>query len=86
MSKLTIIAIFAFLALSTYVQAQDNEEAVVDLTEANFANYVNKDNADQKWLIMFFAPWCGHCKRAKPAFAEYAAKVQGKVNVGKVDW
>jgi len=36
-------------------------------------------------LVMFWAPWCGHCQRLMPVFAELASEFSGSVKFVKVD-
>jgi len=48
---------------------EDTESEVVHLTGDTFKTIKKK-----KWsLIMFYAPWCGHCKKAKPEYTRAAA-------------
>lgn len=56
---------------------------VIELTESNFDKQVlqSKDH----WMVEFFAPWCGHCKKLAPVWAEVATELKGKVKVGAVD-
>ena len=34
-------------------------------------------NSSEPTLIFFHAPWCGHCKRAKPEFEKLMKKISG---------
>ena len=47
---------------------------VVELTGDNFKELVMQDGIG--WLVMFFAPWCGHCKSAIPELNEAAAAMK----------
>lgn len=56
---------------------------VVELTDSIF----DKEVLDSKdmWLVEFYAPWCGHCKKLEPEWASAATSLKGKVKLGAVD-
>jgi len=39
----------------------------------------------QPWLIDFYTPWCGHCKRFAPVYEQVAMAIPDGIRVGKVD-
>lgn len=55
---------------------------VAPLTTSNFSSVTG--NPESLWLVKFYAPWCGHCKRLAPILDEVADEVEG-VTIGKVD-
>ena len=56
---------------------------VVVLTESNFEKEVL--SSDDLWLVEFYAPWCGHCKKLAPEWSQAATELKGSVKLGKVD-
>jgi len=77
--KLSALSIFSFLkdpkSDGPWVE-EDSAKDVVHLSNEKQLNTLLKKN--KPTLIMFYAPWCGHCKRFKPAFSEVASDVKGK--------
>ncbi|NXL66684.1 PDIA2 isomerase, partial [Chordeiles acutipennis] len=63
----------------------EEEDDVLVLHKNNFARALSEH---QLLLVEFYAPWCGHCRRLAPAFAQAAAVLKNESNLarlGKVD-
>jgi len=78
--------IFVLITLVLGVIADDDHgEDVVTLEKDSFDAEVGK----KPHLVMFFAPWCGHCKKLVPTWQELAEKFNKaedqEIVVAKVD-
>lgn len=73
----------AGLAIAT-VGASDAGAAVPHLTAAEFEESISDGKVH---FIKLYAPWCGHCRRLAPTWAELAAAYKGSdcVAIASVD-
>nr|ACO10726.1 disulfide-isomerase A3 precursor [Caligus rogercresseyi] len=73
------------LLVGTLVLSGVNGDNVLDLGDSDFDSRLEEvDTA----LVMFYAPWCGHCKKLKPEFEKSAGdllKNDPPVSLVKVD-
>jgi protein disulfide-isomerase A6 len=68
---------------SSSSSSKDDANHVITLTDANFEELVLKSN--DLWMVEFFAPWCGHCKKLEPHYKRAAAKLHPRIKLGAVD-
>ena len=79
--SLKIILALSLISISFQFFAQDT--SVIQLNKDNFENEVVK--SDNLWLILFYAPWCGHCKAFHPQIEKLAKSVKGVFKIGAVN-
>ncbi|XP_013418505.1 protein disulfide-isomerase TMX3 [Lingula anatina] len=72
--KWSVIAVLGFLG--AYVSA-----SVLNLDERFL-----EQKKDGSWLVEFYAPWCGHCKKLEPIFTEVGLALRHTgIRVAKLD-
>lgn len=70
---------------SADIPAESHEENVRVLVGKNFSEVVMDETKDV--LVEFYAPWCGHCQKLEPIYAELATKLKenDSVVIAKMD-
>ncbi|XP_037945854.1 protein disulfide-isomerase A3-like [Teleopsis dalmanni] len=74
-----------FVLLFCVAIALAAEQDVLELGDDNFESTLK---SQETTLVMFYAPWCGHCKRLKPEYAKAAELVKNDdppITLAKVD-
>ncbi|XP_058820721.1 thioredoxin domain-containing protein 5 homolog [Topomyia yanbarensis] len=75
-----ILVVAPLLLLAAVAQAHEDTQSVL-LTKDNFQSELDGSN----YFVMFFAPWCGHCKKLAPTWSKLAESKSLPVKIGRVD-
>lgn len=78
---------FGFVACFAFALALVCSAEVIRLDVKNFEHLTQATSGATTgdWLIKFYAPWCGHCRKMEPAYEKVAEILDGEINVAKVD-
>ncbi|XP_017778196.1 PREDICTED: thioredoxin domain-containing protein 5 [Nicrophorus vespilloides] len=82
--KSFVLAATAIILLAGIAAAHEEDVHTVQYNVDNFEDEVVKNNH----FVMFYAPWCGHCKRLGPTWEELAEMLNtegSNVRIAKVD-
>lgn len=56
--------------------------AAVHLTEKQFHKLIQEE---ESFLVDYWAPWCGYCRRIDPAYDKIAEKYQNSLLISKIN-
>jgi protein disulfide-isomerase A6 len=81
--KMILRICFAILLINLAYSLYGPKSDVVKLTSSNFQKEVVESS--DLYMVEFYAPWCGHCKKLAPEYEKAAKALKGVVKLGGVD-
>jgi thioredoxin domain-containing protein 5 len=68
-------------ARKTPTRISNPEGKVLELYERNFSDEIKHGGV----FVKFFAPWCGHCKKLAPVWAQLAVQMKNQLTIAEVN-
>jgi len=76
----------ALIACVAFAEEADEMADPGDIVELNGASYTKFVKDNKLCVVMFYAPWCGHCKAFKPEYERIATALKEKeIPCGRID-
>ena len=83
-----LLLLLSVLLVVSFVSADENpSKSIPGVTDLTVSNFEKKTKNGKFWLVEFYAPWCGWCKRLIPEMIKLGTTVgdHPKVQVAKFD-
>jgi len=78
MKFVNVVLALALVACVVLGEEEAKKEAPSDVLELNAASYTKFVTENKLAVVLFYAPWCGHCKAFMPEFERTATALKEK--------
>ena len=72
---------YPMMQIESFDSDENLKAALMESPKENNDDPVKIMSSDKPCMIFFYAPWCGHCKTAKPEFEKLMQMAKGKAHM-----
>jgi thiol-disulfide isomerase/thioredoxin len=80
-----IVILAVFRSATPFLNLGFQVNAHVGELKGSFQIEAFNNQSEDKYFVMYFAEWCGHCKRTKPEFEKLMSEYKGTIKILMID-